>query len=324
MSFPLITDYRKALANAKTRFTTLEITPELDQFQQPLFFAGNFAGVFRVRDLQGHPLALKCFTRAMPELERRYRAIARYIRTNRPACMVDLSYLPREVYVTSTVATSGDYPVVTMPWLEGRSLGAAIRTICSKGNRQALAALTRAWARLCLDLLERGVAHGDLKHDNVIIVPGSKLKLIDYDSMFLPEMKGLAANLLGGVNFQHPARKPRHFNATLDHFSMLVILLSLRALTFDPDLFEAHHNGENIILSRDDFLDPDSSKSMLRQLLRTRDRYTRECAMALIKSCKQEGIMIPGIRSILTAGLRVDTVERAAEPPRLFSFLPLR
>ena len=324
MTLPLIADYKTAIANAKARFATLKVVALLDAQRHPQFLAGNFAGVFKVRDESGALVAVKCFTRDMPDLERRYRALSKFIKTAKPAYMVDLEYLPAELFVTSSIATSGDYPVVTMPWLEGSTIGAATETLCRRDNRKALAALTRAWAKLCFDLLQRGIAHGDLKHDNVIITPDSKLKLIDYDSMYLPELKGLPATLLGGINYQHPLRNASHFDETVDHFSILVMLLSLRALTFEPGLLETYDNGENLIFSRDDFQRPDSSQ-LIGRLLKSPDYYVREWTGLLMRSCNSRSIKVPGLKEIIVTASKLDETAkegRVMQPLKpLFGFL---
>lgn len=320
MTLPLIADYKTAVANAKVRFATLKVTAQLDPQRHPQFLAGNFAGVFKVRDQGGNLLAVKCFTRDMPDLEKRYRALTRFIKTARPACMVELDYLPAELYVTSSIAPAGDYAVVTMPWLEGTTIGGATEMLCQRNNRRALAALTRAWAKLCYDLLHRGIAHGDLKHDNVIITPDSKLKLIDYDSMFLPELRGLPATLLGGINFQHPLRNGHHFDETVDHFSILVMLLSLRALTFEPGLWETYTNGENMILTRDDFQSPETSP-LIRQLLASPDFYVRDWTKSLVRACQSRSIRVPGLKDMVAAATKLDETAKEGGPKALFSLL---
>ncbi|MEI6986946.1 MAG: protein kinase family protein, partial [Rhodospirillaceae bacterium] len=140
MTMPLISDYKAAVANAKVRFATLNVLPELDSRRHPVFMAGNFACVFKVREAGGVFLAVKCFTRDMPDLERRYRALARYIKTARSPYMVDIDYLPRELYTSSAVALSDDYPVLLMPWLQGSTIGGAVETLCQRDKRGALAA----------------------------------------------------------------------------------------------------------------------------------------------------------------------------------------
>jgi serine/threonine protein kinase len=322
MTLPLIADYKTAVANAKARFASLKVRALLDAQRHPQFLAGNFAGVFKVQDESGALIAIKCFTRDMPDLEKRYRALSRYLKADRPAWMVDLEYLPAELFVTSSIAAATDYPVVTMPWLDGTTLGGATATLCQRGNQRALAALTRAWAKLCHDLLARGIAHGDLKHDNVLITPDSKLKLIDYDSMYLPELKGLPATLLGGINFQHPQRNATHFDESVDHFSILVILLSLRALTFEPELLERYNNGENLILTRDDFSAPDLS-GLVAKLLRSPDVHVRDWTQALVRSCQARSIAVPGLKAIVSSARKLDATAQQSRPAPLLSWLGL-
>ena len=45
----------------------------------------------------------------------------------------------------------------------------------------------------------------------------------------------------------------------MDRFSFIVIDLSLRAVAHDPKLFSKYSNGENIILTANDFIDPGNS-----------------------------------------------------------------
>ncbi len=310
MTFPLLADYKAALSSAGTRFATLEVVPCRDVRRQPQFLAGNFAGVFRVTNANGVQLAIKCFIRDLPDLQRRYQAISRFVRTSPSPYFVDLNFHPNELFVTSTIAGSGDYPVVSMPWIIGRSLAEVVGDLCIQDERSALAELGRAWARLCLDLLNRGVAHGDLKHDNVMVTSDGNLKLIDYDSMYLPDLRALSCPLLGSINFQHPARHQNHFDAALDHFSMLVILLSLRALMFDPGLFKRCHNGENLILTRADFVDPQESK-LFRRFAASGDLFVRDWATKLVEARRVGSLPIPGIRAAARAATRLGVKEEA-------------
>ena len=320
MTFPILNDYKAAMSNAKTRFASLDITPQLDHRQNPVFNAGNFAGVFKVAKADGTLMAVKCFIRDIPNLEQRYRAINRFIKKAGSPYFIDLEFHPTEVYVLSKIAGSGEFPVVTMPWIAGRSISTVVKLLCERDNRPALAGLTRAWAKLCLDLLNHGAAHGDLKHDNVIITPEGRLRLIDYDSMFLPELKGLASPLLGGINFQSPARDERHFQADIDHFSMLVMLLSLRALVFQPDLFAQYNNGENIILSRQDFVAPQSS-SLLQGLIKSEDFFVADWAKRLLQVCQTGALAVQGIKSLLNSALRLDVAAEKPGAKRFFYFL---
>src|SRR5690606_30691261 len=106
-------------------------------------------------------------------------------------------------------------------------------------------------------LRSKGVAHGDLQNGNVMVNSG--LKLIDYDGIYVPTMAVGQGTELGHKHFQHPKRSTADFGPTIDRFSFIVIDLSLRAIAHNPKLFAKYSNGENIILTANDFLDPGGS-----------------------------------------------------------------
>lgn len=143
-----------------------------------------------------------------------------------------------------------------------------------------------------------GIAHGDLKHDNMQVAPDGKLRLIDYDSMFTPQLKGLKSVLLGGINYQHPRRGIDHFDNTLDHFSMLAITLSLRVLAIDPGLYQTFNTGENIILGHGDFT-AGARSQLFAHLLKPPDAMVRDWSKLLIKVFRSNSIAVPGLKRVL-------------------------
>ncbi len=299
MTYPLINDYKAAMRNPTARFASLTVDPATTSKGQPVFLAGNFACVFKGR-LNGAetPSAIKCFIRDMPDLERRHAAIADIIKSLDAPYLPDLAFHPGELFVSSEVADSGDYPVVTMPWIEGETLSATVKRLCEGARRDALVGLGRAWANLCLNMLSAGISHGDLKHDNILIDKSGKLMLIDCESIYTPALNGLPAILLGGVNYQHPKREAKHFDGDLDHFSMLVIALTLRALAFEPGLLEKHCNGENLILTREDFNAPDRSE-LIARLKSSPDGLIREWTDQMVEALAGESMAIPKIKRTL-------------------------
>ncbi|MBF0248822.1 MAG: protein kinase family protein, partial [Alphaproteobacteria bacterium] len=311
MTFPIITDYKSAMRNAHNRLRTLDLRPYLDHNGEPVFMAGNFAAVFRTAGAQEHTMAVKCFIRDLPDLERRHAALGEHIRKSKASYFIDVEYRPYEIYVKSSIAAEGDYPVVVMPWVEGHTLAAAVEMLAAKNKQKGLAALTRAFAIMALDMLARKTAHGDLKHDNIIVTSKGVLKLIDYDSMYVPALKGLKSVLLGGVNFQHHARGVRHYGPTMDHFSILVIALSLRAITMAPELFAQHFTGENLILTHDDFMDPEASP-LIDHLRQSPDFLIRDMTNRLIKSVLSSTIEVPGIDRALKQLRKSDTEPTSA------------
>ena len=305
MAFPNLTEYKSAVSNARMRLASVKADAIPDAAGTPLFLAGNFAGVFKMAGDDGAVLALKCFTRQIPQLSRRYQAIAAFTKQCSSPFFLPFQFLPDEIYVTSRLVPSGEFPVLVMPWLEARSLGTVIRLLCERQRPKALAQLTQAWARLCLDLLDHGVAHGDLKHDNLLITEQGKLRLIDYDSMYLPALKGLGATSLGSAHFQHPGRTERHFGPDLDHVSMMAILLALRHLLFHPGDFHKYDMGENILFTQADWAAPHQS-ALLQSMKASPDLFISDWAARLELACQGPSLAVPGLSSALKAALRLD------------------
>lgn len=299
MTFPIINDYRNALRNSSGRFATLKMQPVVDANGTPIFMAGNFAVVFKVLSGQENAqFALKCFIRELPDLEKRQSLTSQYIAGSDSRYLIETGFLAKELFTNSIIAATGDYPVVVMPWIDGSSLGGVLKKLCDKGHHKGLVAMTRAWANLSLNMLANGIAHGDLKHDNVLITAEGQIRLIDYDSMYTPKMKGMRSVLLGGASYQHPRRDIRHFNGALDHFSMLVILLSMRALTIDPGLYARFNTGENIIFTATDFISPMHS-ALFSELQQSPCSQVRNWAGVLQKNCASDSIAVSGLERFL-------------------------
>ncbi|MFN3076816.1 MAG: protein kinase family protein [Alphaproteobacteria bacterium] len=322
MTYPIISDYKTAMRNAASRFTTLKPRPVVDRSGAPYFKAGNFAAVFKA-EVDGEAVAIKCFIRDLPEIHRRHDAISQFMARSSANCFITLRYLPEELFVTSRVARSATYPVAVMPWIEARTLGETVAFLCAKENRKGMAALTRAFARMSLSLLSLGVAHGDLKHDNMLVCSDGVLRLIDYEAMYVPALKGLSSLLLGGVHYQHPARHGKHFDAAIDHFSMLLIAVSLRALTMQPELHARYCTGENLVLQRQDFVVPRQSE-LVGRFLESPDSLLRDWTETLVRAAAASGLAISSLGRILRQAEKVtaEPVESAVSGLRsLFSQL---
>ncbi|MEW1722878.1 hypothetical protein [Streptomyces sp. NPDC093109] len=262
--FPTGASYVEALQNPTLCFEDPDLkhgTVQQSPVLGPKAISGNFASVFSVTAPSGQRYALKCFTRDSSTLETRYRAISGQLAGLRPAELsqpwpVGVEYLPRGVLVTGHW-----YPALKMAWVEGTGL----ITWIDRNVRDAAAVLTTAerFAALVADLEKLGLAHGDLQHGNVLVAADGTLRLVDYDGMFVPALKGQGATENGHRNYQSPARTGSDFGPAMDRFSAWVIYLSLRAVATDPAIWDQLHDnqGEFLILKEDDFKEPRSSLS---------------------------------------------------------------
>jgi len=149
------------------------------------------------------------------------------------------------------------YPIVKMGWVQGETLDSFIKN--QLRNPTALYQLAETF-RGCIQYLQQvDIAHGDLQHGNIMVLPDGNIRLIDYDGIYVPGMSLGQGHEKGHPNYQHPARDVQHFGPNMDRFSAICIYVSLKALSVRPDLWDRYHSQENIIFRAEDFKDPDNS-----------------------------------------------------------------
>ncbi|MGQ0520163.1 MAG: hypothetical protein ACT4PX_03290, partial [Actinomycetota bacterium] len=259
MRLPGATDYMEALQDPSTCFADPELaagTPALGPLGLPRAISGNVATVFRVDSPGGRSWAVRCFVRPVDEQRRRYDAIAAHLGRLESTWRVGFDLQPCGIRV------GGEWwPVVKMAWTPGASLLSYVARHLWDGT--ALAYLALRFAALTAQLREDGVAHGDLQHGNILVVPGGDLRLVDYDGMYVPALAGLPGTERGHRNYQHPGREIGDLGPGLDHFSSWVIYGSLAALSVDPLLWGRLDGGEEALLLRHhDLSSPDRSPAL--------------------------------------------------------------
>ena len=255
------TDLIEAVANR--HFTTLtHLEPVWDeQYDEPWYSTGKMGIVFKLSDpATGQRFALKVFKERDAEREERLRQIAEQLAAYPSPYWVSYQFLADEIRLESLFTDDETACVLLMEWIEGQTMGQFVRDTCGRTDRAALHKLAYAFDQMALWLLANPFAHGDLKHDNIIIRPNGVPALVDYDGLFFPVFTDLQALELGTPDYQHPKRTAHHFGLYLDDFSLLVISLSLYALSHRPDLYAPHNTGENLILTLADFEEPRRSQ----------------------------------------------------------------
>jgi hypothetical protein len=238
-SWPAQADYRDALQNPDAVFRSAGLRQcrvETNKMRVPRARSGAFASVYKLEG-PGGTVALKLFNFACSDRERRYRAIEEYVRklsasNTRPSCLVPCRYEPQGIRINQSW-----YPIQTMDWVKGLSLAEWLRGAMRRKNFAGVRAMANAWVELVSQLQSARIAHGDLQHDNVMVVNDTPV-LVDYDGMCVPGLEGVDQLEFGKPAYQHPARQEQKLGLGLDHFSAWTILISLRAVAFDPRLYE--------------------------------------------------------------------------------------
>jgi len=240
---------------------------------------------------------VRCFTSDPPnapppaDIQLRYRVITAYF--NRLRSSPELSFLVPHIWVERGVNVGGDtLPFLKVPFIQaGQPLGDFL--IDHHTNSHAMNLLSHQWFDLIEQLESRQIAHGDLDMTNVLvcgILPNLSLKLIDFDGMYVPD---LAAYNLGVADAGHEHFQPaqpgiRAFGPQLDRFSVLIIYITLSALTTNHALWENCDADETRpLLKRDDFDRLGLSKNFIRLLQERNNKDLQKCLQELQDSVMQ-------------------------------------
>ena len=263
MPWPQPTDYHEAIQHPNFCFRDPELSrcePALNAFGLPMPCSGNFAIVYRLNcPVTQRSWAVKCFIYEVSGLQQRYHAISEHLRRARLPFMVTFDYLQEGIRIHGSW-----FPVLKMPWVEGVTLNEFVRQHVEK--QRSLAALCRLWVRLSRKLRRAEVAHADIQHGNVLLVPTSDpgrvaLRVIDYDGMYIPALASVGSGEVGHPSYQHPERiRSGTYGPEVDRFSHLAIYVALRSLIIcGKDLWDRYDNGDNLLFRREDYAAPAAS-----------------------------------------------------------------
>jgi hypothetical protein len=289
-SWPTQSDYKDALQNPDTAFRDRELQAsqaERSPMGVPRARSGAFASVYKMTR-GSKAIALKLFNFPNEDRAGRYQAVSDYFKKlgpKKPSALVGFEYHAEGIRVGKWW-----YPTLTMEWVRGKSLGEAVREAMERRNPDVagVRALADAWVRLVEEIQAAEIAHGDLQHDNVMVV-GNQLVLVDYDGMCVPALaptdpkKRLYQLEFGKPAYQHPTRANEKLGLHLDHFSAWVILIALRAIAADPALYTRYvtqTGNENLLFSLPD-MDLPGKSQLWADLSRVKNDEVREWSRVL-------------------------------------------
>lgn len=320
-NWPDPAQFNEAVQNLATSVSDRELQggeAEQGPLGLPMPYAGNFADVYKVHcPATGNTWAVKFFKREVRDLRDRYKAISDQLVIAQLPFTVDFRYIEDGVRIGGAW-----FPLVKMRWIEGQSLNRFVAQ--SLAQPKLLDQLFDLWVKVANRLRLAGIAHADLQHGNVVLVPHGDqgkllLKLIDYDGMYVPALGGKQSGELGHANYQHPSREQtRAYNAELDRFSHLAICTALRCLSAGGmPLWERFNNEENLLFTARDFACPGSSK-LFRELWTLRNPDARALVGYLALATQRPLEQAPLIEELVNDG-RVQqlTADQQSEVQRL-------
>lgn len=256
MNYPTLEQYNETLQNPQTAL----IDPELKKgtiattyLGLPLALCGGFALTYTITTASAR-YAVRCFHKQSNALEQRYKAISQRLKSLRSRYFLDFEFQTQGVRVNGKV-----FPIVKMAWASGKTLGEFLEQ--RYRNPMELQQLRLSLRSLSSYLENHHLAHGDIQPGNVMVANGGlSVQLIDYDGMYVDDLKALGSTELGHRNFQHPKRTSNSWDYRLDRFSFISIDLALRVLEECPELWgKTQSSGDAILFKANDFIDPRQS-----------------------------------------------------------------
>lgn len=280
--WPSTAHYKRALRRPVSAFNDPELKSlelDVDVMGMPSAVEGQSAVVFFGQTEAGR-IAVRCLKRPVAYGERRYVAMGSHIAGWTASPLATVEWQNDGVKVDDRW-----WPIVRMELVDGVSMRQYISAHLYDSD--GLYALGDQWRDLCSELRHHDVAHADLQQDNVRVLNGGALRLIDLDAVWVPALEGMPPREFGHRHFQHPERlRTGHWDGSVDAFSALVIYISIRALASDPSLWDEYHNDENLVFSDTDFEHPGATPIWSR-LAASRDLEVRDLLLVLDRFCRQ-------------------------------------
>ena len=255
MNYPLISEYIESIKSAEDNFEVLNyLMPVLGEDGQPVMTSGNFAVVFKMKDIEtGKFYALKCFTKEQEGRGEAYHQIAEELKKVESSYLISIRYLDKELFVDTEQTSETEFPVLLMDWVEGITLDKYLRENLKK--KKTLEKFLSNYYQLTKWLIAQPFAHGDLKPDNILVKKDGNLVLVDYDGMYVPAMSGQKSREMGSPDFFHPQRNEDTFDEHIDDFSILSILLSLCVFFVKPSFWGKYGAEDRLLFSKNDYVD---------------------------------------------------------------------
>jgi hypothetical protein len=172
--------------------------------------------------------AVRFFLNDDEEFFRRYRQIQNYLTPKSLSWKVPFRFMDEEYY-----------PAILMDWIDGLSFTEYLDLIID--DPSGVSKLQQELISLSRELERNGIGHGNLNMSHIRFVKQDQdyvLKLIDYDSMFIPSFEEKNSFSAGTAGFQHSMRLASDFSEKIDRFSFWVFLTALEGFKIDPSLWK--------------------------------------------------------------------------------------
>ena len=235
-----------------------------------IYQTGGFAVVAKAK-IDSEVWAIRLLYKQQADLEERYQVIhARQQRGELLDVMVPVEYRDDEIGVSGF---ADRFPVILVKWVDGTVFNRFVEEACRSNDVEGLKRLLKAMSALEKRMRELRMAHGDLSGDNMMVATSGaelELKLLDYDSLWLPEIENLKS-AVGDGELQHPGvskSSSGSIGPAADFVAFRMYELGLRALIVNPNLgIDSSCYEHKFLATRDELMKNSSDATrLMRQL----------------------------------------------------------
>lgn len=248
MPLPSIPEYSTSIKTPQlVRPSILDGGHPIEKGVRIIKYSGGFCVVFPYETPQ-KKYAVRCWHAEIADAKYRSKIISEALEKSNLPYFVGFSY-----FEDGIMTQQGIQPIVVMEWVNAQGLKKFLAENISYPQR--IEEVAENFKRMVSELHKCSFSHGDLQHGNIMVKEDCSLVLVDYDSMYVPALKGMTDEIKGLIGYQHKARwKNEYVTEKADYFSELIIYLSLRALAKYPHLWQELNieNTETLLFSAED------------------------------------------------------------------------
>lgn len=245
------------------------IEPEDNPYIDIEYYSGGFCQTYPLIKNGSKKKCLRLWIddAKMGDLEH-VRQVASYFTNNTIKYVIPYRYYEKALRLNNGI----EIPGVVMDWIDGDKFIDYIRKHCREPK--LMKTLSENFYNMVSYLNSKGMSHGDLSGDNIIVKPDGSLCLIDYDSFFVPGFENVKQPTKGTGGYQHPERKQSvYLTKTMDYFSQQVIYLSILGIAMQPEIIDNFGEKEMLFSEMDLMNVTNFKKSRSYQALMAKNVY---------------------------------------------------
>ena len=181
--------------------------------------------------------------------KRGFKMIKCYLSSCYRAKLKDVDYYPQSLRVFSFYGGEEYVDVAIGRWIDGKALDVMLyRGDCD------IVAFSIAFDAMALSHLRSGAIHGDIKPENIIVLPSGQMKLIDSDALPIESCGNCHARDYGSEYYAHRHRRIRRTDQSTDHYSLALISALIAAMSHVSTFFSTKQTIEEYIASATEVL----------------------------------------------------------------------